>query len=121
MRSRQAGMTFLGFLILAAMVGLVGFAGLKLTPAYLENMKVKRILNDVKLGMDGQGPTPQTIRREIDKRIDIEMVSGLKGRDFLVEKVDGGFKVGAHYDKTEPFVANVSLRVEFHDEVEIRQ
>jgi hypothetical protein len=112
-------MTAIGFALLAAMVGILGFAGMRLTPAYLENMKVKRILSDVKDELDGQGPTPQSIRRSIDNRINIEMVTGLKARDFEIEKVASGFRVTAHYERTEPFIANVFLRVEFNDEVEI--
>ena len=71
MRSKQRGITFIGFALLAAMVAVLGFAALKLTPAYLENMKIKRILTDVKTEMDGQAPSPQLIRRAIDKRLNI--------------------------------------------------
>lgn len=120
MRSRQKGITFIGFALIAAMIGLIGFAGLKLTPVYLENMKIKRILNDVKSELDGQGPTPQRIRVAIDKRINIEMVYGLKGRDFEIEKSANGFTVAARYERAETFLANVSLLVTFDDEVEIR-
>lgn len=120
MRSRQTGMTFLGFVLIAALVGLVGFAGLKLSPAYMENMKIRQILNDVKLELDGQSPTAQSIRRSIDNRINIEMVYGLKARDFIIEKTDGGYRVAAVYERSEPFIANVSLLVSFDDEVEIR-
>ena len=112
--------TGVGRALLAAMVAILGFAGLKLTPAYLENMKIKRILNDVKLNMDGQNPTPQEIRRAIDKRLDVEMVYGLKAQDFQIAKSAEGFTVAARYDRSEPFIANVSLLVTFNDEVEIR-
>jgi hypothetical protein len=120
MRSRQRGITFIGFAIIAAMVGLIGYAGLKLTPVYLENMKIKKILNDVKSELDGQGTTPQRIRVAIDKRINIEMIYGLKGRDFEIEKSPGGFTVAARYERAEEFIGNVSLLVTFDDEVEIR-
>lgn len=120
MRSRQQGMTFIGFAIVAAMVGLIGFAGLKLTPVYLEHMKIKKLMTDVKEELDGQGTTPQRIRAAIDKRINIEMVYGLKGRDFEIEKAGEGFTVAARYERAETFIGNVSLLVSFDDEVEIR-
>lgn len=120
MRYKQRGITFIGMALLAAMVAVLGFAGLKLTPAYLENMKIKQILNDVKIEMEGQAPTPQMIRGQIDKRLNIEMVYGLKARDFEIEKTSTGFTVAARYDRSEPFIANVSLLVTFDDEVEIR-
>lgn len=120
MRSRQSGMTFIGFALIAAMVALIGFAGIKLTPVYLENMKIKKVLNDVQVDLEGQDPTVQQIRAIIDKKLNIEMVYGLKGRDFTIEKIDSGYRVAARYVRTESFIANVSLSVEFDDEVEIR-
>jgi hypothetical protein len=120
MRSKQKGMTFMGFAIIAAMVALLGFAGIKLTPVYLEHMKIKRILNDVKSRLDGQNPTPQMIRSAIDKQINIEMIYDFKGKDFDIEKSAGGFTVAARYERAESFIANVSLLVSFDDEVEIR-
>ncbi|GMW05486.1 MAG: DUF4845 domain-containing protein [Gammaproteobacteria bacterium] len=120
MRSRQTGITLIGFVLLAVLIGMLGLGALRLTPIYLENMKIKRILADVKSEFDGQQPTPQLIRRAIDKRINIEMVNHLKANEFEIQKVDSGFRVVAAYEKDVPFVANVWLLVKFDDEVEIR-
>jgi hypothetical protein len=120
MRSRQTGMTFIGVAIIAAMVGVLGFASLKLTPFYLENFKIKRVLQDVKSRLEGQGASPQLIRSTIDKHINIEMIYDLRGRDFLIEKSEGGYRVAARYERSAPFIANLSLTVSFDDEVEIR-
>ena len=46
-RHAQAGMTALGFLILAALVGVVGLAVLKVTPMYIKNMRMNTILTDI--------------------------------------------------------------------------
>lgn len=121
MRSQQKGMTFIGFALLAIMVGILGFAALKLTPAYLEGMRIKRILDDVKIDLDGQKPTPQQIRVAIDKRINIEMIYDLEARDFGIVKSPEGFRVSSHYERVEPFLGNVSFLVTFDNEVEIRQ
>jgi hypothetical protein len=121
MRSRQTGITLIGFVLLAAMVGLLGFTAIRLTPIYLENMKIKQVLNDVKFELDGQGPSPQSIRRAIDKRLNVEMVSNLMARDFDIEKTSGGFRVAASYQKSASLIANVALLVSFDDEVEIKQ
>ena len=56
-RHSQAGITALGFLILAMLVGVVGFAVLKVTPMYIKNMRMNTILEDVKKDLDGQAPT----------------------------------------------------------------
>ena len=47
-RHSQAGITALGFLILAMLVGVVGLAVVKLTPIYIKNMRMSQVLNDVR-------------------------------------------------------------------------
>lgn len=121
MQSKQKGLTAISFLILAAMVGLIGLAGLKLVPVYLENIKIKKILSDVKADFDGQPVTPMELRRSIDKKLDIEMVYSLKASDFDIESTSGGVIVAARYERAESFLANVSLLVSFNNEVEIRK
>ena len=39
-RHSQAGITALGFLILATLVGVVGLAAIKVTPMYIKNMRM---------------------------------------------------------------------------------
>ena len=39
-KSRQAGITLIGFLILAAVFGALGLAVLKIMPLYLEKMRI---------------------------------------------------------------------------------
>ena len=121
MRNRQQGMTAIGMLALAAILGLVGFAALRLTPIYLEHMKVLQILSDVKVELDGQQPSLARLRASIENRLNIESVYGLKVKDFKITKtsVGGGYIVQAKYDRRTNYVANIYLLAEFDDTVEI--
>lgn len=121
MRNRQQGMTAIGMLVLAAILGLVGFAALRLTPIYLEHMKVLQILSDVKVELDGQETSLARLRASIDNRLNIESVYGLKVKDFKITKtsVGGGYIVQAKYDRRTNYVANIYLLAEFDDTVEI--
>ncbi len=121
MRNRQQGMTAIGMLVLAAILGLVGFAALRLTPIYLEHMKVLQILSDVKVELDGQETSLARLRASIDNRLNIESVYGLKVKDFKITKtsVGGGYVVQAKYDRRTNYVANIYLLAEFDDTVEI--
>lgn len=121
MRNRQQGMTAIGMLVLAAILGLVGFAALRLTPIYLEHMKVLQILSDVKVELDGQETSLARLRASIENRLNIESVYGLKVRDFKITKtsVGGGYVVQAKYDRRTNYVANIYLLAEFDDTVEI--
>ena len=121
LRQRQAGMTTLGLIILVAFVGLFAFAGIRLTPVYLNYMKVVGVVDGVREEFDGTGATSSAIRNSIVRRFDIESVSQISARDIKVTKVDGGHEVAATYSHKAPFIANVSFVVDFDKRVLVRR
>lgn len=119
--SRQAGITALGFLILAVFVGLFAFAAIRLTPVYLNHMKVAGVLNGVHKEFDSQNPSRAAIRTSIRRRFDVESVSVITEKDVKVINDSSGFLVEAVYDHTTPFIANVSFTVHFDKKVLVRR
>jgi hypothetical protein len=118
---RQEGMTTLGLIILVAFVGLFAFAGLRLTPVYLNYMKVVGVLNGVQEEFDGTNPARSAIRSSISRRFDVESVGEITARDVTVTSVDKGYEVRANYTHIAPFIANVSFSVEFDKVVLVRR
>ena len=78
---RQRGITLLGFLILAAFIGLFALAGIKLVPVYLEYAKIQSTLTQVRDEQEGQRPSIEEIRNAIQRRFDIEDVRNMTARD----------------------------------------
>lgn len=120
-KRRQAGMTTLGLIILAAIVGVIAFAGIRLTPVYLNYMKVVGVVNGVSEEFDGAGATRAAIRSSINRRFDIESVGEITAREVKVTSVDGGIEVAAVYSHKAPFVANISFVVDFDKRVLVRK
>jgi len=120
-KRRQAGMTTLGLVILVMFVGLFGFAGIRLTPVYLNYMKVVGVVDGVAQEFDGKGPTRSAIRTSIARRFDIDSVSVITAKDVKVTAVDGGFEVAATYPHKSPFIANISFVVDFDKRTLIRR
>ena len=120
-RARQAGMTTLGFIILAVFVGLIAFGAIRLTPVYLNYMKVAGVLDGVHMEFDGQNPSRGAIRTSISRRFDVESVSVLTARDITVTADNTGFVVAATYDHTAPFIGNISFTVHFDKQVLVRR
>ena len=120
-RARQAGMTTLGLVILVAFVGLFAFGGIRLTPVYLNYMKVASVVDGVAKEFDGTGATRAAIRSSISRRFDIESVGEIEAKDVKVTQVDGGFEVAATYSHKAPFIANVSFVVDFDKRTLIRR
>ena len=121
MRNRQEGLTAIGFVIIAALVAVVGYGAIRLIPVYLNQMKIAKLLSDLKSEYDGNGPTPARLQNEIGKRLDIDAIDYPKRQDFVISSVDEGFRVEVNYADSVPYIANLSLTAEFDNAVEIRK
>ncbi|HEX5787590.1 MAG TPA: DUF4845 domain-containing protein [Woeseiaceae bacterium] len=114
-------MTTLGLLILVAFVGLFAFGIIRLTPVYLNYMKVVGVVDGVREEFDGQNPSRGAIRSSISRRFDIESVAVITARDVEVNAVDGGFEVVAAYEHEAPFISNVHFSVHFNKVALVRR
>ena len=118
---REGGMTTLGMIILVAFVGLFAFAGIRLTPVYLNYMKVVGVINGVQEEFDGANASRSSILSSISRRFGVESVSEITAREVTVTSVDGGYEVRAQYNHVAPFIANVSFSVQFDRAVLVRR
>ncbi|MBT8100273.1 MAG: DUF4845 domain-containing protein [Gammaproteobacteria bacterium] len=114
-------MTTLGLVILVVFIGTFAFAAIRLTPVYLNYMKVVGVVDGVQVEFEGTNATRADVRRSISRRFDVESVSQLTARDVNVTPVDGGLEVSAIYDHTTPFAANISFTVHFDKTVVVRR
>lgn len=121
LKHRQVGMTTLGLIILVSFVGLFAFGGIRLTPIYLNYMKVAGVVTGVQEEFDGTNATRAAIRKSVAKRFDIESVGIITAKDIKVTKQDGGHMVAATYSHKAPFIANVSFVVDFDKQAMIRK
>ena len=118
---RERGMTTLGFLILVVFIGLFAFAALRLTPVYLNYVKVAGVLDGVYDEFDSKNPSRGAIRTSINRRFEVDSVSVINDRDVSVTADSGGFMVEASYDHTTPFIGNLYFTVRFDKQVLIRR
>ncbi len=118
-RNRQQGMTTLGLIILVTFVGLFVYAGLRLVPVYLENMKISGTFSKLATEFNGERATRLEIQKSIEKRFDVEAVTVITFRDVKIKKSGAGYDVSVSYTHKVPFVANVSFGVDFNNQVDI--
>lgn len=114
-------MTTLGLVILVAFIGVFAYAAIRLTPLYLNYMKVVGVVDGVVAEFDGQNANGAAVRRSISRRFDVESVSQITYRDVTVKAVDGGLEVSAVYDHTTPFISNISFTVHFDKTAIVRR
>jgi hypothetical protein len=117
-RHAQAGITALGFLILATLVGVVGLAVMKVTPMYIKNMRMDSILTDIEREMSGQGATPQGIRAALARRFSVEDVN-MDIDALKITQSKNGYSLRVQYEERASYVADVYLLVAYDKQVEI--
>jgi hypothetical protein len=120
MKKHQRGMTFIGLLCILALVGAIGYAGVRLVPVYLNYMKIARTMEAVASEIKGENPDPGAIRTLIDRHFNIDDPTVITAKDVEITKDDGAVEMHVAYDDTVPYVANVSLSVHFDKTVKVR-
>lgn len=118
---REAGMTTVGFLIMVVFVGLFAFAAIRLTPVYLNYIKVAGVLDGVYDEFDSQNASRAELLNSITRRFEVESVSEISHRDIKVTSESNGFRVRASYDHTTPFLGNLYFTVRFDKQVVVRR
>lgn len=114
MRSRQTGITFLGWVVLLLPVAIVGYAAIRLTPVYLNSMKVGKTLKQT--ASEYQGDTVlnvAAVRASLDKRFDIEGINYPKVTDIAVTRAGTTWTLSANYEDEVPLFAGIKLVVHF--------
>jgi hypothetical protein len=116
MRSRQAGITFIGWVFLLIPVAIVGYAAIRLTPVYLNAMKVSKALKQTAAENKGESLiNPVAVRNSLDKRFDIEGVNFPKVSDVQISRVGNDTTLSIAYEDAVPLFAGISLLVQFDE------
>jgi len=116
MRSQrlQAGMTMWSAAFVIAVVVFFMFLGFKLLPVYLEDMKVKSAIDGVARDPNVGTMTRADIVGSLDKRFDIDNVTGVKPAQALVLENRGKTRVmRISYEAEVPLFYNISALLKF--------
>jgi hypothetical protein len=118
MLRRQRGATFLGMVIILAIVGFALYGAIRLMPLYLEYMAIVRAMEQT--SKEGaEGASPQALRASLSKRWTIEDIKSIEPKEIEIKRSPTGFTMRAYYDAQAPFIANVSLVAHFDKTVDV--
>lgn len=121
MRSRQRGATFLGMVTIIAVLGFGLYGGIRLFPLYMEYLAVSRALEQTAKESSGSITSPQQLRTSLIRRWTIEDINSVQPKDIEIKKTgNGAYSMRAWYRAESPFVANVSLVVDFDKTVDVK-
>jgi Domain of unknown function (DUF4845) len=121
MRSRQRGATFIGMLVIVAILGFGLYGAIRLFPLYMEYMAVARALDQTAIEQKGESTNPTTLRMSLDRRWTIEDIKSIQPKEIEIKRSGNGYTMRAHYWAQAPFIANVSFLVDFDKTVNVPQ
>ena len=111
-RTRQRGLSMLGFLFVTVVVVICVMIGFRVLPAYIEYYSVKQALEQA-LGDAKDLNSATEIRNAFQKRADAGYIESVQGRDVEIAKFKNEVTASASWTRKLPLVANVSLLLEF--------
>lgn len=121
MKSKQAGITFVSFLLVALVACFFAFMGMKLVPAYTEFMGVQKAMTEM-ASESVEGKSTEEIRRNLMRKMEYQYVGDdtVQPSDISVGQGAQGSELRVAYDKDIPFMYNIDFLVHFEKSVPIQ-
>lgn len=107
----QRGITLLGLLFWAIIVGFVALLGMRVLPTMNEYFTIQKAVN--KVALDGGSTVPE-IRAAFEKQRDIEYsIQSITAKDLDITKENDRIVIGFAYDKEIELMAPVFLLIKY--------
>jgi len=120
MKSKQRGVTTIGWIFLLIPMVLVIYAGFRAGPIYLNYYKVVTAMKETASQLKSDETiSPQVIRSALERRFDTGYVDKPNVKDIGVARGDKGWEMTADYEETAPMFGNLFLLMSFKHTVVI--
>lgn len=114
MRQRQTGITFIGWLFLLVPVAIIGYCVIRLTPVYLNSMKVSKALQQTAVDFKGEDQlSPQSVRVALEKRFDVDAIDFPNVKTVEIKREGDQWVMISNYEDKVSLFKNISLLVQF--------
>ena len=121
MPKSQRGVTMIGWVILLIPIGLIVYAGILLTPKYLNYFNVVKALNQEAAEVkDNPVIDPNLVRLGLARRFDVEYIDKPSTKEIDVHRDGEHWVMVADYEELVPLVGNVSILVQFNKQVTLQ-
>ncbi len=111
--ARQGGMTLGGILLLLLVGGLFARIALQLVPVYLDDLKIKSVMESLVADPAAFDQGPRGLREKISRKLYINEVRDLDERLFKIHAVPNGVQVDLKYEVRRPILGNVDAVASF--------
>jgi hypothetical protein len=121
MHKRQAGITFIGWLVLLVPVAIVVYGAIRLLPVYMNHFKVSKVVEQAADESSGEpSVNAAEVRRSIQRRLDIEGVEFPTLDEIKVARDGDQWAIEVDYERVAPLFGAINLLVVFNKRVVIQ-
>ena len=120
MKSKQTGITLIGFLVILIIVAFFGYMAMRLVPAYSEFMGVSKAMNQVSTE-GAEGKSLDEIRRDLMFKKGFQYVDDatIQPQDITIDR-SNGTQLHVAYEKQIPFIYNIDFLLHFEKSVPLQ-
>ncbi len=114
-RSRQRGITVLGWIVLLAPLVIVAYAGIRIAPSYLNYLRVSKAIEQTQkeYNVNPGSINREAMRASLEKRFDTDYVEKPKIDEVTIRKTADEWMIETEYEEVIPLVANASILLTF--------
>ena len=116
----QAGLTFIGVVLILVPISLVAYMIAKAVPAYLESYSVGDVVNSLRKEIDLKDKSKEEIYKMIQKRFEVNDIHSVEPGDIKIQKTPAEVSVTIDYEARVPLFSNATLALSFHKSVVVR-
>ena len=110
----QAGLTFIGVILILIPLGFIAYVVMRAVPAYIEAYSVGDAINSLKKDIDLRDKSKEEIYRMIQKRFEVNDIHSVGKDDVKIQKTPNEVSVTVDYETRVPLFSNAALALSFH-------
>ena len=117
---KQRGLSYLAWLIILSMAGVMVITGIKLTPVYIQYYTVAKILEQMQTEAALKGALKSEILDSFQKRLNVSQVN-LPKKSYKISKIQdkNGYLLEVEYEERRPLFGNLSIVASFKRSAEV--
>lgn len=112
---RQSGMSLLGLLTVAVMVGFFVMSAIRMAPSYIEYLTVRDVVQRVAEEFNREEDAVADLRRKLATLLNTNQVYDVDARDIEIFREDGRMWIDASYEVRIPVVWRIDAVLKFDD------
>lgn len=113
LRHRQKGLSSVGWIVIAAIFGLLLITFFKVFPMYYDNFQVKAALEGVVEDTTVDPKSKRQIWVSLQKRLYINSVKSVTRENVAMERKDGKTTITVTYEASDDYVGNMFIGARF--------